>query len=337
MLTLGNDHLTVDLEPRRGAEIRAVRGRDGANALAHYDWAAPAPPGPGHGYRDSETEWLSAYRGGWQETVPNAGDESRLDDLGDPFRGVVLPFHGEASVLEWTVVEATPTSCELTVGLRLPLVVRRTMTVHPDRPALLIEGTVTNESDLEVPLVWGHHPVFPIVPGTRLEAGAGSYATEPREAGDLASSGGRWPDAVDHSGAAVDLAAAPTLATMRLLYLNGHHQNWVVVRQPAGRPSVAMAWDLQAFPYTWVWQMRGEAGFPWYGRMAVMGVEPQTAWPYDGLAGAVERGQAHRLGPGQTMSSWLTMTVLDDSPGDVLDVTRDGRVIGRDPQPEEAR
>lgn len=334
MLTLTNDHLTVDVEPRRGGEIRAVRDRDGRNALGYYDWAAPASAGPGHTYGSSELDWLSAYRGGWQETVPNAGDESRLDGA---FQGIVLPFHGEASVLEWTVTEATATSCELTVALRLPLVVRRRMTLHPDRPTLLVEGTIVNESDVEVPFVWGHHPVFPIVPGTRLEAGDGDYTTEPREAGDVASARGRWPDAVDHDSAAVDLADAPTRPTMRLLYLHGHRQNWVVVRQPAGLPSVAMAWDLRAFPATWVWQMRGEQGFPWFGRMAVMGVEPQTAWPYDGLAGAVERGQAHRLGPRQSMSSWLTMTVLDDPSGEVLDVTRDGRVVGRDHEAEEAQ
>ena len=76
--------------------------------------------------------------------------------------------------------------------------------------------------------------------------------------------------------------------------------------------------------------MRDEPGFPWFGRMAVMGVEPQTAWPYDGLAGAVERGQAHRLGPRESATSWLTMAVLDGPPGEVLDVTKDGRVVERD-------
>jgi galactose mutarotase-like enzyme len=323
MLHLTNGTLRVGLTPERGAEIQLMSLNDGPNALAYYDWMTPALTTPIHQYGGSELDWLSAYRGGWQETIPNAGSECTV-------RGVPLAFHGEASVLEWTIDEATETSCTVSVGLRLPVRVTRMMTIEPNQPTLRVETRVHNESPLPVQFVWGHHPCFPAVDGTTVEMPARSFTTEPAEAGDIATTTGTWPNALDHDGRAVDISTVPDLDTMRCFYLHDHLEGWAVVRQPGDLPSVAMSWDVDAYPATWLWQMRGEPNYPWFGRMRVVAVEPQSAWPYDGLVGAIERGQAITVAGDQTASSWLTMTVLDRAPTQpVARVNRDGSVETR--------
>lgn len=323
MLQIGNGRLAVVMAPERGAEIRSLTLDGGPNALAHYNWTTPAVATAAHYYGDSETDWLAGYRGGWQETIPNAGSACTVS-------GVPLSFHGEASILGWTVQESEDDACVLSVGLRLPLTVTRTMTVDRNRPVLRVQTSVRNESPRPVPFVWGHHPAFPAVEGTRVELPARRFTTEPAEAGDIATGGGAWPKAADHEGRAVDLRRAPDRPTMRCFYLHGHSEGWAVVHQPAGRPSVAMSWDLNAYPATWLWQMRDDPGYPWFGRMRVLAVEPQAAWPYDGLSGAIDRGQAKVVQPNETLSSWLTMALLDEAPElQVSSVDRDGTMSTR--------
>ena len=319
MLTLRSAHLAVELDPSRGAEVRAVRDARGRNALAHYHWRTPARAGDGQRYGDSRLDWLSGYRGGWQETIPNAGVESMVGDL-------VLPFHGEASTSSWNVIEATSTSCELTTVARLPLVISRRMTLAADAPALYVETSVTNDAGTEVDFLWGHHPAFPAIPGARIDMPDCTVDQEFSETSDIHAGPTRWPHAEGTDGTPVDLRVVPDATVHRLMYLHGHTAGWAAIRQPAGHAGVAMAWDVSAYPAMWLWTMRHTTEFPWYGRMAVVALEPQRAWPFDGLANASARGQAMTLKPHQTASAWLTMVLLPDGTGPVRGVTRDGVV-----------
>lgn len=322
---LSNQHIRVEFEPARGGEVRAVRSSiEGANSLAYYDWTTPTPATATHSYGDSELDWLSGYRGGWQETIPNAGSETSVN-------GTRLPFHGEGSALSWTTLASSELECTLQVQLRLPLTVTRTMRLHPTRATLFVETTITNDSPIPVQFVWGHHPCFPAFDETRVEFPGDRYTLEPLEAGEIASDEGRWPYATDFDGRPVDLQRSPDDITMRCFYLHGHDEGWAVIHQPSGQPSVAISWDLEAYPAAWLWQQREDPSFPWYGRMRVVALEPQSAWPYDGLAGAIERGQAQTLAGGESRSSWFTYSLLGVPPeGSVRCVTKDGVVRLRD-------
>jgi hypothetical protein len=55
-------------------------------------------------------------------------------------------------------------------------------------------------------------------------------------------------------------------------------------------------------------------------------IEPHTAVPSDGLAAAVSRGDAHRLAPGRTHQTWLTLSLFDADARPVRMVARDGSV-----------
>lgn len=326
MLQIGNRHLEVEIDVERGADILRVAVPGEVNALAVASWSSPPATTTGHSYGASGLDWLSGYRGGWQELIPNAGAESEL--LGTP-----LPVHGEASVLPWRVLSASASACELQVSLRLPLTVTRHMAVADDRSALHVRTVVRNDSDLELAFVWGHHPVFPVLDGTRVHLPAGTCTPELRDAdGDSpAAVSTTLPLEVTSGGSRSSVASDPPRDAERIIYLHGHSEGWAVVRQPAGQPHVALAWDVNALPALWLWQNMDHPGFPWFGRMRAIGVEPQRAWPYDGLDGARRRGQQVTVGPGASASSWMTMSIPDVLPESIGAVDRSGQVVDTAP------
>ncbi|MDV6286585.1 hypothetical protein [Rhodococcus jostii] len=307
-MILQNEHLRVTLEPEYGAQITSITapGFDD-NALAHYDWATPQRARDGQRYGNSTDDWLSSYRGGWQELFPNSGAESTID-------GVITPFHGEASVAPWETRDSRDDACVLRVGTRSPLVVVRSMRLLTTIPVLVIEETVTNESDHPREFIWGHHPTVPALPGGRIDLPPCTVAVEAANPGDAGPTGGNWPRIPGRDGGAVDLSTVPDATVHRLTYQHDLTEGWVAFRPPADgtRPGVALAWDLDTWPALWMWLLRGTDEFPWYGRADMLGLEPNRSWPFDGLDGARARGQHITLGPRQSHHTWLTLRLITD-------------------------
>jgi galactose mutarotase-like enzyme len=320
VITLRTAQMTVDVDVPNGAVTVAVRDATGRNALQHYDWETPALPSRGLSYGNDDLDFHAAFRGGWQETFPNSGLPSVVD-------GVPHPFHGEATTSRWTTLEQSETRCVLHVPARSPLELRRTMTLDPERPVLRLEEVVTNVGAVPVDFVWGHHPTFPATAGARIDypAGARIRPDVERTAG-VALPATDWPVARLTEGGTVDLSIVPDQPVHRLAYVDELREGWAAVRQPDGAPSVALAWDRATFPYSWVWMMRDDPGFPFYGRARCLAIESQTSWPYDGLAGARRRNMAHRLEAGETRSAWYTMALFENTGAPVTGVTRDGDV-----------
>lgn len=320
MVTLHNRQLTVEVDEDLGAEIRVVRGPDGRNALAYHDWDTPTSPSRGRSYDDPELDWLADYGGGWQETVPNAGQACLVD-------GLPMGFHGDASRTRWEVVAATEDSVHLRCPSRLPLTIEREMRLDPDRPVLRLEGRVSNLGPADVDIVWGQHPVFPSVPGARIDLPpGGTVHHDPGRPSDLRAEDSPWPTAYAADGSAVDLTETPPAGTERLLYVAGQTDGWAAVRQPEPYVGVALAWDVAVHPFIWIWAMRDLPGFPFYGRASFLAIEAQRAWPYDGLAGARRRGQALTVPAGGSVSTWYTLALLPAGSGPVTGVARDGSV-----------
>lgn len=312
MVTLRTDAMSVEVDDEHGAVITGVFDADGRNALAHYDWETPAPAGRGLSYGNDDLDFHSAFRGGWQETFPNAGLPAVID-------GVPHPFHGEAASSRWTVDEVSESSCIMHVPARSPLVLQRTMTLDADRPVLRIEGVVTNVGEVPADFVWGQHPAFPANAGARIDYPAGA-----RVRPDVERSGGVDLAPVAWHGAGLD--EIPDSPVHQLFYLDALDDGWAAIRQPGDAVSVALAWDISVHPYSWLWIMRDDPGFPFYGRARMFAIEAQTAWPYDGLANARRRNMAHRLGPGETMTSWYTVALFTDTGTAVTGVSREGEI-----------
>lgn len=320
MITLNTTDISVEIDDEHGAVITAVRDADGRNALAHYDWETPILPSRGLTYGNDDLDFHAAFRGGWQETFPNAGQTSVVD-------GVTHPFHGEATTSRWSVLEQSDTRCVLHVPARSPLELRRTMTLDPDLAVLRLDEVVTNVGAVPADFVWGHHPAFPATAGARIDypAGARIRPDVERSAG-VALTPVSWPIVPLVGGGETDLSVIPDEPLHRFAYVDGLTEGWAALRQPAGGVSVALAWDLTAFPYSWLWVMRDDPGFPFYGRAQCLAIESQTAWPYDGLAGARRRNMAHRLEPGETLTAWYTVALFENSGTAVAGVDRDGKV-----------
>jgi galactose mutarotase-like enzyme len=324
MIELRTSRLLVRVNPDRGADIRHIGRHAGHNVLFHGAWEAPLPASRSVSWGEPALDWLSEYRGDWQELFPNAGDACEV-------MGVPLPFHGEASTARWQVVEQADDRVVLRTPARLPIVLERTMRIDPERAALLIEERATNESGVRVPFIWGHHPAFTVtatsvldIPAARIEAS--SAFTDPD--GDIEPGAtGTWPMLPGRDGRPVDLRApiVPRRAH-RLIWLPEMSAGWAAIRDVAGGDGVALAWDVGTFPHAWLWQEVATPGMPWFGRSAITAIEPHMSWPSDGLAAAIERGQARWLEPGGSHETWITCAVFQATDRVVGGVTRAGEV-----------
>jgi len=322
VITLRSGHLEVTLDPDRGGEFRDIRVPGGENVLAWHEWDSPLSVDDGPSYGSSELDHLSRYHAGWQVLFPNAGAESVVD-------GVPVAFHGETALARLRVLAEDATSCTLRAVARLPLELIRRVSLSPDRAALLVEETATNVGSRPVPFIWGHHPTFPAVTGDRIDLpGSPRVVVEPATPGPLRAGEGVWPRLARTDGGTEDLGVVPDAEQVRLNYLPDAAEGWAALRPPAGSPrsAVALAWDLETFPHLWLWLQNGDPGFPWYGRARMLGIEPQRSWPFDGLTGAIARGQQLVLGPGESVSSWITLSLFDAGDASVTRVERDGTV-----------
>lgn len=316
--------MVVSVDVERGCDIRLIRARPaGRNLLASYEWSSPAPATGSQTYGSSRLDWLSHYRGGWQELFPNSGLDSRLGPA-------PLPFHGEVSTLPWQVISATGAALRARSGARLPLVLDRWMEVDDDRPILRLRERVLNEGNDAVDYVWGHHPAFTADSRTLIDLPPVSAVVGREDMGPLAdlSPGAKaeWPLLPARDGSIVDASRVTGEPTSRLIYLPSVPAGWAAVRWPDEGIGIGLSWDVSTFRHVWIWQERGSSGYPFYGRAALVAVEPQSAWPADGLDGALERGQALHLEPGQTRETALVARVFPADERRVTAVSSDGAV-----------
>jgi len=324
MIELRSDALRVAIDAERGGEIVFVGRPGGSNALFHEAWETPVPAGRSMSYGDATLDWLSHYRGGWQVMFPNAGDECTVD-------GVPHPVHGEVSSAPALVVDVGPTHVALRSPTRLPVVLERSISIALDRPFLLVEERIENDSDRSIPYAWGHHPAFRATPGMRIDLPVGAVHFDGLADGpepDRAT--GTWPTVQRRNGVMEVLDRVPDPPTERVLMLPERPAGWAALRDNETGNGIGLAWDVTAFPHLWLWQELGGPGFPWYGRARIVALEPVSIWPGDGLARAVERGQARSLEPGASASAWIAVSLFEATSRPVADVARDGRVTFAD-------
>ena len=196
------------------------------------------------------------------------------------------------------------------------LVVTRRMSLCPDRPRLQIHEEVRNRSEVPFAYAWGHHPAFAAVPGTRLEIDGARFAVDAgfttSEADLRPGCEGAWPWAEARDGSPVDLRSMPDPPAERVIYVTELTEPRVRILRPDTRDFLTLEWSADAFPYAWVWVNHGATRFPWFGRLSSIAVEPVNVWPADGLAAAVERGQAPVLPGGESRQGWLVVSLADE-------------------------
>jgi hypothetical protein len=292
----------VTLLPDRGGDVHAVRDlRTGVDVLWKTPWGLhvraddDSPIG-------SAASWLNRYAGGWQVLIPSGGGPSS-------HRGVDHPYHGEACSLPWaaTVVKGADGGERVDLRVHLadsPLRLERIVSLASGRGELVLEERVMNEGDRPVDYMWVHHPAFgsPLVaPGARLRTSASTILADTEVDGPAnplePGTSHAWPVVRTREGRRLDLSSVPAASHSRLLlgYLSGFDQGSASIDNDALDLTCTLSWQLDVFPYAWLWQEFGAtAGAPWYGRAFTMAIEPATSIPASGLGGVVDTTATHR-------------------------------------------
>lgn len=325
VVALENELLRVSVLAGKGADVIELlyKPRD-----LDFCWARPAPlANPARrpaGAADGVATFLDWYHGGWQEVLPSAGAPSSHD-------GAAFGQHGEVHLVPWDHEIVADAPGEIAVRFRvrlrrLPLLLERTMSLRSGDPRLRIEQRLVNESDVEQRAMWGQHVVFGppfLEPGMRIRVPDGAQALpHPEPVGPngrrIAVDGSApaafaWPDAPAPGGGTLDLSRVPARGEpSELLYLTGLADGWCEIGA-AGRPGFRLDWDVNVLPYLWVWQELGATtGWPWHGEAYVVGLEPSSSHPTNGLAAAVENDTALRLAPRAELTLAWSATVLPD-------------------------
>ncbi len=299
----------VDVLPGKGGDILSATWQPlDADVLWQSPWGLRQHGAVATG-GDSVTALMESYPGGWQTVFPNGGDAVVE-------HGVEWGMHGEAWLApwDWTVGDA---SVELTTRLvRSPFALRKVVAL--DGATLTITETATNVGGVPVEAMWSHHPAFgaPLLgAGARLETAARTVIVDDARdmpAGDLLVGGrGSWPHAPSRAGGAVDLRALPGSDDVadRFLYLTDFDRGWAAISNPGLGLRAELEWDLATMPHAWLWlEAHATPTFPWYAAAYVLGIEPASSFPGQGVAAARGAGGPPLLfTPGQSRTATVSL------------------------------
>lgn len=286
-IALRDGALSLSIAPERGGEVRSLALGD-VDFTYHPPWAsAPLPPGP-----LAEIPWERSWGGGWQLLWPNAGPACTVD-------GVEHSFHGDGSVVPFAVTEHRRQRASLRCELG-GLCCERTFELRDG--AVRASTRVTNAGDRAQPLVLVEHLILggPLAAeGTRIELAGGELVEQSWDG--TPSAEGAWPRVGD-----TDYSVLPATAS-RFAVVRDLPAGSARVTGPGGA-SLEIAFDLAAYPHLWLWEERfGATVEPWDGGGECLAVEPSSIPSADGLAAAIERGEASLLEPGGELTSWIEL------------------------------
>ncbi len=208
----------------------------GVDLLARTPWADE--PDDAWSMTASSAEWHRRYRGGWHVLVPAAGDPS-------PEAVVEQPFHGEAAWRTWRLDSRADAVVARVLLRTLPLHVERSVSIAPGR--VTIETRVRNEGPDEARIVCVEHPAL-----------AGALFDD----ADVRLGDAEVPIVHAPGGGFADLDGAAGA---------------VEVQSRSAGLDVRLTWDAALLPRVYVWQeRRGSTGFPWWGAVDAVGIEPAS-------------------------------------------------------------
>ncbi|PCE15291.1 hypothetical protein AUC47_14450 [Microbacterium sp. SZ1] len=233
---------------RAGGAISSIEAH-GVELLARTPWADEGLGGEGDAWRmpSSSAEWHRRYPGGWHLLAPAAGDPS-------PEAAVEQPFHGEAAWRSWRVRAEGDAAIVAEVLLRTaPLRVTRTVTVSEG--CVTVDTVLRNDSGGDQHVVWVEHPALAgaLFDDAEVTLGAdGADRAERVTVGIVTAPGSRFDDFDAPSGR-------------------------VLVASRSAGIDATMTWDAALLPRLYVWQeRRGSEGFPWWGAVDAVGLEPAS-------------------------------------------------------------
>jgi hypothetical protein len=210
------------------------------------------------------------------------------------FEGVFHGFHGEASLAPWEAEVDASVVRLMRRFTTVPVEMHRELTISGE--LLTIREKVRMLGAQSIKVMWGHHPTFgsDLLDGPfEIQSGARHVTIDDRYDPDRnplkPGAVGRWPWLRGKTGS-FDLSR-PEGPMAALACLQDFDSAWVSIRRLDESIGVALSWDETVFPYAWLWyELEGTSEPPWCGKARLLGVEPNTTWPANGLADADRRG-----------------------------------------------
>jgi hypothetical protein len=308
VIALETAELRVTVDPELGGTVTSIIHKArGLSVLGTVPWTPRQGPAATISAPD-ENAWLPYYSGGWPLLFPNGGDACTFD-------GVFHGFHGEASLAVWAA-DQSPERLRLHRRFEtVPVEMERLITVEGE--TLTIRESVTLHGSRPVDVIWGHHPSF----GSDLLAEPFEIATtaqrivvddrfdpprNPLQPGVTAG----WPEVPGKSGPfRLD---RPRGAMAAMAYLLDFETPFASIRRLDGAIAVELTWDGAVFPCAWLWiELEGTQEAPWAGKTRLIGIEPNTTWPGNGLADTHRRGaRLFSLSPERKISAWVRLRVF---------------------------
>ena len=304
MIKLESTKLAANIDPDHGGEIVDLCYLPNSIPLLAQ---VPTPGAIAATGDIDDVAWVGAYRGGWQLVAPNAGNACQVD-------GVFHGFHGGASTDAWTVIQSSKSKMDLEWSGH-GLNVTRILELLEDR--ILVSTRFKAVRD-RVPLVTVEHIAFNkqlLTPNFQvsLPGGMARESTElekfPKDVGELP-----WPDVRMLDGSLgtyetfqLDEAGALFVGVSKL------NEGWARLKNPRLDVAVEVLWDLESFPYLWIWYENRTTEAVWRKELQVIGIEPSTVLYPQGLAQAIENGQARWLDTDQCFSTWCAVKVNEET------------------------
>jgi hypothetical protein len=264
--------------------------------------------------------FTDSYPGGWQEIFPNGGEPSTA-------HGATFGQHGEVCTLPWdvTIAEDTPEAVAVDFAVRTmktPFRIEKRLRLAKDSPTLTLAETITNLSAQRLDTMWGQHLawgrpfldescVIRVPDGVNLIAhNPGGDDSQRRIKTDRPLT---WPVTDGIDGSPLDLSKVPPKDTnSEMLYFTDLSEGWYEVESIDKGIGVRVEWEVTVMPYLWFWQeFGGTRGYPWYGDMYTVGLEPFSSLPTTGLAGAIANGSTCVFEPNQSKDFKLSVTVFE--------------------------
>uniref|UniRef100_UPI0035946CED DUF4432 family protein n=1 Tax=Pricia sp. TaxID=2268138 RepID=UPI0035946CED len=249
--------------------------------------------------------------GGWQEILPNSPP---MD-----YRGARLGQHGEVSLIPWdyAIVENTPAEVILklwTRPLRYPILIEKILTLRQGSKSLQIDETLTNESETELHLMWGHHIAFGLPflkDGATIETSATRFVAEKRMPEHRIFKPGLeqdWPMVARPDNEKINAAHIRKVSDDKfsdLAYLTAFKEN-AYYKIATDIMSFSIEWDKEIFKSLWYWQERfATQDAPWWGKTYAVALEPWTNnWTQKPTAESMKKNWL-KLGPRQRLRTSL--------------------------------
>ena len=198
----------------------------------------------------------------------------------------------------------------------------RTISLKLGDPTLYVEETLTNLSNSDLELMWGHHIAFGLpflVEGGFLETNAGTFQAEPSMPSHRRFLPGTiqdWPMVKGVDGSIDDARTIPhhrSTPYSDLAYLSSFDgPAYYALFDQHRNLGFRVDWDPHVFKYLWFWQERyATRDAPWWGSAYVIGLEPWSGPHPADPQQSIKQGDYLHLTGGTSLQTWLMASIVD--------------------------